>query len=168
MKIKSVGRTEVVISYDDGERAPWRWLSKMMDDDDVDVVRVPPMRDRIQAPGFNEVSCLLTEFEVTKAHLALLRCSYTTWHRTAFGAPGVDTKRPYGDSDVITTLAHILQIKGTEDEWGDVEYRTDQYDLMYRMHRETQVVLQIGIDTGSFKAGLYRRSSPYAARWEKA
>jgi hypothetical protein len=50
----------------------------------------------------------VTEFTVTEDHLKLLRRAYIGWDDCEFGAPGIDPKRPYGNSDVIGDIAEIL------------------------------------------------------------
>lgn len=66
-----------------------------------------------------------TRFTVTDQHLALLRrthIGYDAW--TEFGAPEVDSKRPYGNSNVHLDLAEILGIEPGVDEDGGTSSRT--------------------------------------------
>lgn len=44
----------------------------------------------------------------TAAHLALLRRACWDWNECEYGAPSMDPKRPYGNSDVEDDLAEIL------------------------------------------------------------
>ena len=60
-------------------------------------------------------------FTVTDEHLRLLRRAHVTWVDAEFGAPEIDGKRPYGNSDVYSDIAEILGIP--EDEWFDGEFR---------------------------------------------
>lgn len=41
-------------------------------------------------------------------HLVLLRRSFWDWNDYEFGAPSMDPKRPYGNSDVENDLAELL------------------------------------------------------------
>ena len=52
----------------------------------------------------------VTEFTVTDEHLKLLRGAYVGWDDCEFGAPAIDCKRPYGNSDVIADIAEILEV----------------------------------------------------------
>jgi len=39
-------------------------------------------------------------FVLTENHIKLLRKAYVTWEDGDFGAPSIDTRRPYGNSSV--------------------------------------------------------------------
>ena len=98
-----------------------------------------------------------TSVTVTEAHLKLLGrlvIGYDDW--TEFGAPEVDPKRPYGNSDVYSDMAEILGC--TEDET----------DLMDQLHHDLETVLQILVRNLGIEAGTYVRSDPYSKNWTKA
>jgi hypothetical protein len=57
------------------------------------------------------------EFTVTDEHLRLLRRAHVFWDEAEFGAPSIDPKRPYGNSDVRGDMAEILDVPETE--WTD-------------------------------------------------
>lgn len=40
-------------------------------------------------------------FTLTEDHIKLMSRAYISWNDGECGAPGVDTKRPYGNSSVI-------------------------------------------------------------------
>lgn len=105
----------------------------------------------------------VTEFTVTDDHLKLLRRAYVSWDDCEFGAPEIDCKRPYGNSDVIGDLAEIFGIE-TDDE-GDVP--DDVRENLVRTHAETAVVLQIALATGEFRTGRYV-CDKYSANWHLA
>jgi hypothetical protein len=50
------------------------------------------------------------EFEVTDEHLALLQRGHIGWHyvNERVGSPGLDTKRPFGSSDVWHSIAKAV------------------------------------------------------------
>lgn len=102
----------------------------------------------------------VTEFTVTEDHLKLLRRAYVGWDDCEFGAPAIDCKRPYGNSDVTGDIAEILGIPAGEDE----ELAPDVEDRLTRLHGETATVLQIALATGEFRAGRYARER-YSADW---
>ena len=107
-------------------------------------------------------------FTVTDEHLRLLRRAYVTWDDTEFGAPEIDCKRPYGNSDVYSDIAEVLGIP--EDEWfeevmgvlPEAEWR------FLRLHVETAVVLQIALTTGEFRSGRYVREGGWGGTWKRA
>ena len=47
-------------------------------------------------------------FELTEEHIKLLRQMCVSWDDCEFGAPAIDCKRPYGNSDVYSDIAKIL------------------------------------------------------------
>jgi len=95
------------------------------------------------------------EFTLTEAHLKLLVRMYVGWYDCESGAPLVDPKRPYGNSDVAGDVAEILGVEDFDPE-DDV-----QYDHMHKLHTETDVALQIVLSTRSFEPGRYKRLDTY-------
>lgn len=102
----------------------------------------------------------MTKFEVTENHLKLLRRSYVSWESCEFGAPSIDCKRPYGNSNVYTDIAKIIGIELKGNDWTD-----EQINIMNKIHKETETVLQIILVTGLMKPGVYQ-SEPYKNKWK--
>ena len=106
----------------------------------------------------------MKEFIVTEDHLKLLDRAYIEYDSwTEFGAPEVDPKRPYGNSDVYEDIAEIL---GIEPE-GDDSFSQHQEDYMLRVHKDMQHVLQILVRNRSIEAGTYETSTDYGVDWKK-
>jgi len=108
------------------------------------------------------------KFEVKWEHLALLERAYVGWNGCEFGAPSMDCKRPYGNSDVFTDIGEILNIEGTYDE--EEEYTTfsdEQQTHMRKIHEEMKTVLQILFvhATTGIRQGLYE-SERYGTNWK--
>lgn len=106
-------------------------------------------------------------FLVTEEHLKLLDnmwIGYNDW--TEFGAPEVDPKRPYGNSDVYGDIAEIIGLEAERDSWGDIQYTTEQKDRMLELHKEMQHVLQILVVNRSIEPGYYEASA-YGVNWKK-
>jgi hypothetical protein len=105
----------------------------------------------------------LTEFTVTEDHLKLLRhVRVADWHpgEGYFGAAGIDSKRPYGNSYVARDIAEILDTPDEDWEYEDGEKAnvTDEAEeRLMRLHVETMVALQIVLAAGEFRPGRYRR-----------
>ncbi len=78
-------------------------------------------------------------FKITKEHMALVEKIYITDNKCEFGAPTVDPKRPYGNSDVYGDIAKIFNIPS--DNNGD--FTDAQIDRMTKYHKELTTVLQI-------------------------
>jgi hypothetical protein len=109
----------------------------------------------------------VTDFTVTDEHLKLLRRAYVDWDDCEFGAPEIDCKRPYGNSDVIEDIGEILGYpeEHYRDEEGD--YNETVAANFTRLHAETAIVLQIALATGEFRTGHYVREK-YSADWRSA
>lgn len=106
----------------------------------------------------------VTDFTVTEEHLKLLRRAYVSWDDCEFGAPEIDCKRPYGNSDVISDIGEILGYP--ENHWQDEDgnYYETVAGNFTQLHAETAVVLQIALATGKFKAGRYQ-CDKYRDNW---
>lgn len=101
-------------------------------------------------------------FDITEEHLKLLRRAYVRWEDCEFGAPSIDCKRPYGNSDVLNDIAEIIDPNGWNAVDQDSDSAIDRYwaaneERLRKLHAETEIVLQIGLTTGAFKAGRYER-----------
>lgn len=64
------------------------------------------------------MSDLATRFALTDQHLTLLRSAYVRWEDCEFGAPAIDYKRPYGNSDVVGDMAMISEWCQSETNTG--------------------------------------------------
>jgi hypothetical protein len=111
------------------------------------------------------------EFTVTDDHLKLLRHAYVVWDEgEGYGAPGINPKKPYGNSYVQRDIARILD--APDDDWeledGEKAYVTPGAEERFtRMHVETMVALQIVLVTGEFRPGRYRRETPWGIDWRR-
>lgn len=108
-------------------------------------------------------------FYVTEDHLKLLPhlwFDYDDW--TEFGAPEVDPKRPYGNSDVYNDIAEHLGIKpdGEEDSYGDKEFTEVQLRYMLQLHKDMTTVLNIMVRNGGVERSAYTASA-YGQDWKK-
>lgn len=121
------------------------------------------------------------KFTVTDAHLKLLGRTYVGWNRSAYaGAPAVNIKRPYGNSDVVRDvieIAGLIPAGVDEDAWWDGFYYEAPFARGARaaaelLHRQTAIVLQIAlclIGRGEqIQPGDYRRPAAFdTAVWER-
>jgi hypothetical protein len=108
----------------------------------------------------------IQRFELKEEHLKLLRNMRVRWDDCEFGAPAIDCKKPYGNSDVYENMAKILGIEGFENSDGEISFSEEQVDLMDKLHKETEVVLQIVLKTGKFEQGIYV-ADEYGDNWTK-
>jgi len=98
----------------------------------------------------------LLRFTLTSEHVRLLRHFYVGWQDCETGAPKIDPKRPYGNSDVEDDVIELLQWPMTQDA-DAMKARA------FQLHRETEIALQIVLRLGSFEPGTFERSDWYGA-----
>jgi hypothetical protein len=96
----------------------------------------------------------MTIFTITNNHLKLLKHIHISWNSCEFGAPTVDCKRPYGNSDVYCDIARILNIP-IPDFDNDEDFTDQQLQYIDEIHKEMQTVLQIGVRVGCFEEGTF-------------
>ena len=127
------------------------------------------------------------QFEIKKEHLKLLKNFNVGWDEGEFGAPGIDPKRPYGNSDVHLDMIEILGLKELKE--GVYEFTLfdekwllkgeDRYNIyldgkdeetvceeLEKLHKETETVLQICLSTQNFEIGTYE-TEKYSNDWKK-
>lgn len=107
-----------------------------------------------------------TEFTITPEHLKLLSHMSVDWDEIENGAPEIDAKRPYGDSDLVESIGRVLGIKAMETEDEEKFYTAKQALEFRKLHLETRLVLEICLRTASFKVGKYGRESRYDHKWK--
>lgn len=98
------------------------------------------------------------EFQIKDYHLRLLKRMYVYWDDSYLGAPSIDIKRPYGNSDVEYD---VVEIVGGFDFDENNELSDDQMEQLEKIHRETQYALQICLVLGQFKTGNFYRECKY-------
>lgn len=127
------------------------------------------------------------KFEIKEEHLKLIKRMYVSWEDCEFGAPRIDCKRPYGNSDVYQDIIEILGLEEISEgvfrfifknkEWllkGEDKYNlyldgTDEEKLCKELrilHKETGIALQICLRTQSFDLGYYEAEA-YSQEWIK-
>jgi len=105
-------------------------------------------------------------FTLTQQHIDLLTNAYVDYNsHTETGAPYIDPKRPYGNSDVAGDIAAILEIPLTEDEYGERD--ENQERALLALHTETGTALQIILNCKTFEPGEYEKKSPYDHDWKR-
>ena len=95
------------------------------------------------------------QFVITPDHLTLLQRTYVSWDDCEFGAPGIDPKRPYGNSDVQQDICSILGWNKMNAGDEDCEYADRQLERASEIHKELKTVLQIVLSVGRVEPGEY-------------
>jgi hypothetical protein len=109
-------------------------------------------------------------FVLTAEHVAMLREMCVDWDDAEFGAPAVDPKRPYGNSDVLRDLYELLEAGEWDDDRGMPASLTPREwaelaTILGRLHAETETALQVVLDTGAFQPGVYTAPA-YGGKWQ--
>jgi hypothetical protein len=107
-------------------------------------------------------------FTLTKNHLKLLKRMWVDWQDAETGAPAIDPKRPYGNSNVPADIHEILtgeSIGRTDSKRDDLT--DDEEETYLNLHKETETALQVVLATGKFKAGRYV-ADQYERNWRLA
>lgn len=108
----------------------------------------------------------IERFILTADHIKLLRHAYVGWNDCETGAPEIDPKRPYGNSDVNLDIHEILTGESVGMADSNREGLTDKEMEKYTiLHRETEEALQIILSTGRFQPGIYEKE-PYGKDWK--
>lgn len=94
-----------------------------------------------------------TTFNITKDHLKLLQRLTVDWQDSEYGAPAIDPKRPYGNSDVENDIREILGKKLSASQCRDI-------------HEDMEIVLQILLRNGKLKTGQYTKAEQYSDDWK--
>lgn len=95
-------------------------------------------------------------FELTEDHLKLIKRMNISYDEYCeFGAPCVDPKRPYGNSQVFDDIGEILGLEPHDGSPEEPEFSGLQMTQMRRIHRETETALQVILSSGSFELGKY-------------
>lgn len=119
----------------------------------------------------------MTDFLLTTDHLKLLRRANISWNGCEYGSPGIDPKRPFGNSSVNLDIAEILGWEEPSKDVGDGYFETDYESPAYpafekrcrAIHSELETALQIVVRFAGLlevKPGLYRQAKEYQS-WEK-
>jgi hypothetical protein len=103
-------------------------------------------------------------FTLTEDHIKLVRRMYVDFDDGGYdGAPAVNLKRPYGNSDVIGDVHEILYDQPFPEDENDDERNEELVSKLIAIHQQTATALQIVLCTGSFVPGVYVRSCKYGA-----
>jgi hypothetical protein len=99
----------------------------------------------------------LQTFRLTAEHIALLRNMYVGWNNCETGAPEIDPKRPYGNSDVAADIHELLTCESAE--------LTDEEEEKYlALHRETESALKVFLNNAKIEPGVY--TMEWTGWWE--
>ena len=112
----------------------------------------------------------IQRLEITADHLKLLQRSCWRWGEVEYGAPEMDGKRPYGNSDVLGDIAKITGVAVPDDPWVDVDEWLDHHPdvcaRLRRTHEEMLCVMEIVTSLLTFETGVYARPDGWSP-WKR-
>lgn len=102
-------------------------------------------------------------------HVKLLQRMYVHWDSDAYeGAPTIDIKRPYGNSDVLGDVAEILGWPLVTDRYGEEMMTEKQAERAKVIHEQMADVLQILVRNPlTFSTGVWVNQSSYGVDYVK-
>ena len=103
-------------------------------------------------------------FTVTDNHIKLAKMAKVSWDECEFGAPGIDPKRPYGESGVLLSIAEIIGLKLFINSDEEKQMSKEQVELCQQLHCEMETVLQILLSNCHLEAGKYE-AEEYSSIW---
>ena len=110
-------------------------------------------------------------FKITDEHITLVTnmdVSYNDY--CEFGAPEINPKRPYGNSNVVQDMAELLDY--TDKMYDEDVEETEDYEYWERylcdLHRDCEMALQIILSLNTFETGYYVNDNVYGYKWRKA
>ena len=109
----------------------------------------------------------MKHFTLTQEHLALVTRMFVEYDDCCeFGAPIIDPKRPYGNSDVYDDISNILGLEPSECDKYEKWFSDEQTKYMKELHKQTATALQIILRTQKFECGNYVADA-YDENWRR-
>lgn len=104
-------------------------------------------------------------FELTRDHIKLVKSILVYWNEDIERVV-IDSKRPYGDSDIPRSVAEAIKLDFVEVQGGELKLTSQQEKYCWKLHKNMATVLQIVLSTGAFKTGDYE-CDEYETNWRK-
>ncbi len=105
-------------------------------------------------------------FELTEEHITLLRtgCVSINQDDMYWGSVGLDVKRPFGDSDIVSSMAELLGVQRIEIDGGAEVWPAGTSERMHKLYQELATAMEIVLRTGAFEPGTYE-ATDYSSNW---
>lgn len=110
----------------------------------------------------------MERFTLTAEHVALLKRMCVDWRDEPYdGAPVINIKRPYGNSNVWRDVAEIIGLTPVEGDDGEKYWPEGTRERCMVLHRETDKALQVCLTAQTFEPGEYVADA-YRSNWRRA
>jgi ribosomal protein S27AE len=111
------------------------------------------------------------EFHLTQDHIDLLEQANIRWSDVEYGAPGIDEKRPFGNSGsayIEREICEYLDLEpvATDHEGRDV-YDDDEKHEAIDTYNELDTALRIVLSHQTFTPGVFVKENLYLDDWER-
>ena len=100
-------------------------------------------------------------FTITDEHIKLSKRMFVEWDNCEYGAPCIDPKRPYGNSDVESDIAELIGYKSKVDDGGERLFSAVDRKYLRELHEDMRACLQIWLCTGEIRTGSYSKNDRY-------
>ncbi len=109
----------------------------------------------------------VNKFELTLEHIMLARKLNFDWSNEYYlGAPCVNVKCPYQDSDVLMSIAEIIGLVIFEDEYKEKYLSEEQAKYCEKLHKEMHIAISVMLASADFKPGTYQTREYSNIDWE--
>ena len=110
----------------------------------------------------------MKSFTLTEDHVKLLTSGRVGvgWQDCETGAPEIDPKRPYGNSNVAEDVAEILGWELEGDDGYEPVLSRKQREAAMAIHRSTRIALEVILSAKTFEPGVYEASA-YSSKWRQ-
>lgn len=104
-------------------------------------------------------------FTLTTQHVLLLRnAAVCFFDGPEWGGPSLNFKRPFGNGDMISDMARMIDIEPVETDDEELHWPPGTRDAMILLYHELATALQVVLACGSFEPGSYE-ADQYKRNW---
>ena len=111
------------------------------------------------------------KFHLKQDHIDLLEHANIRWSDVEYGAPEMDSKRPFGNSGSIYIEHQICEYLGLEPVATDHEdnpvYDDEEKREALRTYNELDTALRIVLSKQTFKPGVFFNKKDYGHDWHR-
>lgn len=107
----------------------------------------------------------IQRFQVTSSHIKLLKNLYVSWGYDEFGAPCIDPKRPFGNSNVYKDMLDIFGIDYGESVDKFLETHPKHKERLDNLYKDLENCLQILLIDLSIQEGWYEQQNYSSRSW---
>jgi hypothetical protein len=112
-----------------------------------------------------------SRFHLTDDHITLLEHVSIRWSDVEYGAPGIDEKRPFGNSGSSYIEREICEYLGLEpvatDDYSGPIYDDEEEREAIQTYNELDTALRIILSKQTFTPGVFVNEKAYGHDWHR-